>query len=125
MLGTLTRESLVLVNENTSHPPPLHVRGTRVRFYGKRKRRRGCNERVEEEEEIKEEEEEKRRKKEKERKKRERRERWKSDYRARAPGCPRRVRPPLRPSSRKILPSFTFPGTPPRAVWRDLKRGET
>lgn len=58
MLGTLTRESLVLVNENTSHPPPLHVRGTRVRFYGKRKRRRGCNERVEEEEEIKEEEEE-------------------------------------------------------------------
>lgn len=112
MLGTLTRESLVLVNENTSHPPPLHVRGTRVRFYGKRKRgRKGeCNEHVEEE---KEEEEE--RKKE-ERKKKERRERWKSDYRVRAPGCPRRVRPPLRPSSRKILPSFTFPGTLPRAV---------
>lgn len=57
MVGTLTRESLVLVNENTTHLPPLHVRGTRVRFYGKRKRGRGCNKRVEEEE-VKEEEKE-------------------------------------------------------------------
>lgn len=65
MLGTLTRESLVLVNENTSHPPPLHVRGTRVRFYGKRKRgRKGeCNEHVEEEKEEEEERKKEERKK--------------------------------------------------------------
>ena len=70
MVGTLTRESLVLVNENTTHLPPLHVRGTRVRFYGKRKRGRGCNKRVEEEE-VKEEEKEERKKKKERREKEE------------------------------------------------------